>query len=93
MNNLDQQIMAAERDLDIFAHGGWTPPATAQLQTQADGMHALLAERADALRGWTEGSPEEVRLAALTDAIEAYEAARWPEGRTADGKKVIAGSP
>ena len=86
MNNLDQQIMAAERDLDVFAHVGWTPPATAQLHTHAAGMHALLVERADALMGCTKGSEEEAELAALTDAIEAYEAARWPEGRTADGK-------
>ena len=43
----------AQRDLDAFAQGGWTPP-TAQLQT-ADKMHSLLAERADSLMGCTEG--------------------------------------
>jgi hypothetical protein len=84
MNNIDRQIMAAERDLDAFAQGGWRPP-TAQLQT-ADKMHSLLVERADALMGCTEGSPEETELEALTDAIEAYEIVRWPHGRTADGK-------
>jgi hypothetical protein len=81
MNNLDKQIMAAERDLDAFAHGGWTSTTATPLQTPADKMHALLVERADALMGCTEGSAEEAELATLTDAIEAYETVRWPDGR------------
>jgi len=86
MNNLDKQIMAAERDLDAFGHGGWMSPAAAPLRSPADKMHALLVERADALIGCTEGSPEEAELAALTDAIEAYEAVRWPDGKEPGGK-------
>jgi hypothetical protein len=54
MNYLDKQIMAAERDLDAFGHGGWMSPAAAPLQSPADKMHALLVERADALIGCTE---------------------------------------
>ena len=46
-----------------------------------DRIHALLVTRADTLDGCTEGSPEEAELAALADAIEAYEAVRWPEGK------------
>jgi hypothetical protein len=38
-------------------------------------------DRADALMGCTENSPEEAELAALTDVIEAYERRRWPLGR------------
>jgi hypothetical protein len=86
MNNLDKQISDAERDLDAFAPGGWTSPAAAPLQTPADKMHALLVERADALMGCTEGSPEETELATMTDASEAYEAVRWPNGKMVGGK-------
>jgi hypothetical protein len=38
-------------------------------------------DRADALMGCTENSPEQAELAALADVIEAYEARRWPLGR------------
>jgi hypothetical protein len=49
-------------------------------------MHGLLMERADALMGCVEGSPEEAELAALTDVIESYERQRWPFGKILGGK-------
>jgi hypothetical protein len=53
---------------------------------EADAMHALPIKRADELMGCTEGSPEEEELRALSEAIDAYEAKRWPSGKVAGGK-------
>ena len=47
----------------------------------ADALHAALMQRADALAGFQEGSGEEAELKSIFDAIEAYEARRWPLGR------------
>jgi hypothetical protein len=53
---------------------------------ESDAMHALLIKRADELMGCIEGSPEEEELRALVDAIDAYEAKRWPSGKMTGGK-------
>src|SRR5262245_5007685 len=60
--------------------------AVSRLADVTDGMHGLLMERADALMGCTENSPEEAELAALTDVIEAYERQPWPDGKIPGGK-------
>jgi len=54
--------------------------------TGADATHSALVQRADALEGCIEGSEEEAELAVITDAIEAYEVVRWPQGRVPGGK-------
>ena len=76
--SMEAQISIAHQDLDAFGHS--EPPARAPM-TLTDRMHALLVARADALMGCAEGSPEETELAALADAIDAYEAVRWPSGK------------
>jgi hypothetical protein len=94
MSNIDKQRIAAVRKLErlgyTFAAGDWHAPAGITAATpasaQADAMHALLVQRADALEGCTEGSEEERELSAITDAIEAYETVRWPNGKVDGGK-------
>jgi hypothetical protein len=49
-------------------------------------MHGALVQRADALEGCTEGSDEEAEFKRVVDAIEAYEARRWPAGKEPGGK-------
>ena len=53
---------------------------------ESDVMHGVLVQRADALDGCIEGSEEERKLLAITDAIGVYEAVRWPTGKIAGGK-------
>jgi len=85
MNKTARQIRPASRELDSpDASAGHA--ALAKLTKEADAMHALLVLRADALMGCTESSEEEEELSAITNAIEAYEAKRWPDGSEPGGK-------
>jgi hypothetical protein len=68
------------------ARGATPTEAVSHLGEVTDRMHGLLMDRADALMGCTENSPEEAELAALTDVIDAYERQRWPEGKIPGGK-------
>ena len=76
-----------------YRDGEWVPASLSAaagprslMTAESDAMHGVLVLRADALEGCTEGSQEERELAAITDAIEAYEARRWPEGKVPGGK-------
>jgi len=68
--------------------GIWSSPpvAVAYLASVADVMRAFLVKRADELFCCVEGSPEERELEAIADALEAYEAQRWPLGKVPGGK-------
>jgi len=57
-----------------------------RLMVSRGGGDRMLVDRADALMGCTQNSPEEAELAALNDVIEAYERQRWPLGRIPGGK-------
>ena len=90
MNTIDRQIMSAARALEddegptkLLSPAGAAPST---MLRAADSMHAVLVLRADALMGCTEGSAEEEELSSITDAIEAYEAFRWPEGKIPGGR-------
>jgi hypothetical protein len=92
MSTIDKQRVAAVRKLEqlgyTFAGDDWMHSADGGRSAPAitDALHALLVKRADDLEGCPEGSDEERDLAAIVDAIEAYEAVRWPLGRSQGGK-------
>ena len=68
------------------ARGTNPADAVSRLGDVTDRMHGLLVERAAALMGCTENSPEEAELTALSDVIDAYERQRWPDGKVPGGK-------
>jgi hypothetical protein len=49
-------------------------------------MHALLVVRADMLMSAPQESYAATELELITDAIDAYEAKRWPGGKIPGGK-------
>jgi len=88
--DIDRKRIAAVRALEAigysYSNGVWVPPAGASQSPSrqlaaADAMHGALMRPADALAGCTEGSNEEAEFKAIVDAIEAYEAPRWPLGK------------
>jgi len=92
MSTIDKQRIAAVRKLEqlgyTFSAGDWMHPADGASPTPAitDALPSLLVQWADSLEGCPDGSAEEGELAAITNAIEAYEAVRWPLGWTQGGK-------
>ena len=85
MVDIDRQRITAVNQGYAFDGMEWQPVAGAtvpSITTAADALHARLVMRADALARCSEGSDEERELAAITDAIEAYEAVRWGQRAT-----------
>ena len=56
------------------------------IEAETDAMHLLLVQRADALIGCTDASADQDELEAIGEAIKAYEAVRWPDGKVDGGK-------
>jgi hypothetical protein len=56
------------------------------LVPEADAMHGRLVRRADDIAGCTKGSDEEQEFGSIVNAIEAYDAKRWREGKATSGK-------
>lgn len=74
----------------------WPSAAAGSLSlktAESEAVHGVLVQRADALEGLTEGSDEKAELKRIGDAVEAYEAARWPEGEAPGGKGSPRGLP
>jgi hypothetical protein len=90
MGEIDGQRISAVRklhELGLAWHAGaWRNSDEADSLREADAMHALLVQRADALEGCSEGSPEETELSSIIDVVEAYEEKRRPLGKIPGGK-------
>ena len=95
MSTIDKQRVAAVAALEALGYTftlseGWSPPAivttNASAIFEADAMHSLLILRADKLAGCADTSEEAAELEMITDAAEAYEAKRWPDGKVDGGK-------
>jgi hypothetical protein len=84
---IDRQRISAVQVLEAmgftFVGGKWHSPGSwaPLVVSEADAMHALLVQRADALDGCMEWSEEAAELAVIAAALEAYEAKRWPEDK------------
>jgi hypothetical protein len=94
VTNIDKQRVDAVRKLEELGYkfaGEWThaandAPVAVLVPAITDPMHALLVQRADVLEACQKGSVEEAELEVIVDAIEAYEAKRWPHGKVPGGK-------
>ena len=90
--SLDRKRITAVSFLEALGYSfdgqSWTAPPGLGLtpSAAADAMHALLIERADALFGCLDQSPEESELMAIGEALDRYEAIRWPNGKELGGK-------
>jgi len=89
VSNIDKQRFAPVRKLEALGYsyqgGEWVPASSSAgagpkllMTAEADAMHGVLVQRAD--------SDEQAELKRVVDAIEAYEAKRWPEGKEPGGK-------
>ena len=90
MSEIDRQRVSAVRMLEATGHtyreGRWQQVGGLPHWPEDDAMHSLLIQRADVLIGCTDGSADQDELEAIGEALEAYEALRWPDGKADGGK-------
>jgi hypothetical protein len=92
MSEIDRRRIAAVSMLKAlgyaFRAGRWHPPVhiSSAAIPEADAMHSILVQRADVLVGCTDGSADQDELEGIGEAIEAYEAVRWPDAKVDGGK-------
>lgn len=90
MGEVDRKRVAAVRLLEELGYRfdgqAWQPSCSQPAWPEADALHALLMDRAEVLSGCIEDSAEEDELRAIADALETYEARRWPAGKVPGGK-------
>ena len=91
MGNIDRQRIAAVRTLGALGYTyrdgeGWRAPDRSAQWREADALHALLVDRADQITKHHVGLREMQEFRAITKALEAYEAKRWPGGNERGGK-------
>ena len=93
MGIIDKQRVTAVRAMEALGYTfngiDWNAPAARPAPPQlaeADALHALLVLRADALESCAENSEEAREFAMIAEALEGYEAVRWPDGKVRDGK-------
>ena len=83
MSTIDRQRISAVRLLESlgysFSGSDWRPPGNGRFAPEADELHAQLVERAVILSGGGKEIPETDELCTIADALEAYEAKRWPD--------------
>ena len=72
----------------FFSGSDWRQPSrNGSFAPEADELHALLVERAAMLAGGGEETPETDELSTIADALEAYEAKRWPYCKVPGAKR------
>jgi hypothetical protein len=93
MSTIDERRISAVSELEelgyTFDGGQWMQPDNGTAgppALDADALYAPIIKRADDLVGCAEGADDQLELGAISGAIEACVALRWPYGRTDGGK-------
>ncbi len=94
MSTIDKQRIVSVRAMEALGYSfngnEWKSALGAAssccAHNEADAMPSLLVLRADKLACCTVCADEELELKLIADAVDAYEAKRWPDGVAPGGK-------